>query len=299
MQTTSFLQVIKDLSTPMPPKPTLIGEVLCPLKDVRAVVFDVYGTLFISGSGDISTAAAKNNAKAFELAAEQAGIRLAAGDVTAQAAITRFTECIEGVHRELHQEGVDAPEVNIVDMWEEVCAELAAEDQLIGVQGKREQYELLALSYECRVNPVWPMPDMEQTLAKLRENLRLGIVSNAQFYTPLLFTALTGKRIDEHGIEPDLCVWSYTEGRAKPSMKLFDRLLERLFTQSNIRPEQVVYVGNDMRNDIWTATMAGCQTVLFAGDSRSLRLREDDERCHGLAPDAVIKDLKRLPQLIS
>jgi putative hydrolase of the HAD superfamily len=49
-----------------------------------------------------------------------------------------------------------------------------------------------------------------------------------------------------------------------------------------------------MLKDIWPATRLGFKTALFAGDRRSLRLREDDERCRVLQPDLVIDQLEQL-----
>ena len=91
----------------------------------------------------------------------------------------------------------------------------------------------------------------------------------------------------------ELCVWSYELLEAKPSPLLFASVLERLAEQG-IAPGETLYVGNDCLNDIWSAQGAGCRAVLFAGDERSLRLREDDERCRDLHPDAVITELSQL-----
>jgi putative hydrolase of the HAD superfamily len=41
------------------------------------------------------------------------------------------------------------------------------------------------------------------------------------------------------------------------------------------------------------------KTVLFAGDQRSLRLREDRTEVAGLIPDAIITELRQLPGIIS
>jgi putative hydrolase of the HAD superfamily len=49
-----------------------------------------------------------------------------------------------------------------------------------------------------------------------------------------------------------------------------------------------------MLNDMLPAYAEGFQTALFAGDKRSLRLREDDPRCKNLSPDLVITDLRQL-----
>jgi putative hydrolase of the HAD superfamily len=61
---------------------------------------------------------------------------------------------------------------------------------------------------------------------------------------------------------------------------------------------ECIYVGNDMLNDIYCAKSAGCKTVLFAGDRRSLRLRENDERCLAIRPDAVITSLIQLSGMV-
>jgi putative hydrolase of the HAD superfamily len=60
----------------------------------------------------------------------------------------------------------------------------------------------------------------------------------------------------------------------------------------------VLYIGNDIRNDIWPADRLGCRTALFAGDARSLRLREDDERLSDVKPDRVVTALGQIHQQI-
>ncbi len=49
-----------------------------------------------------------------------------------------------------------------------------------------------------------------------------------------------------------------------------------------------------MLNDIYPAKKAGFNTALFAGDTRSLRLRKDVAECKTLSPDIVITDLIQL-----
>jgi putative hydrolase of the HAD superfamily len=66
-----------------------------------------------------------------------------------------------------------------------------------------------------------------------------------------------------------------------------------------ISREQAAFIGNDMRNDIAPAHAAGLQTVLFAGDARSLRMRWDEPCCKDLQPDLRITHLNQLASLIS
>ena len=79
--------------------------------------------------------------------------------------------------------------------------------------------------------------------------LFLGIVSNAQAYTPLLFEAFFEDDMAALGFEDMLCIWSYEHGTAKPGKMLYELCAERLLALDGIRPNQVLYIGNDRRND--------------------------------------------------
>jgi putative hydrolase of the HAD superfamily len=143
---------------------------------------------------------------------------------------------------------------------------------------------------------VFPMPNVKQTLAACRQRrLTMGIISNAQFYTPYLFAQLLGKNMESLGFYSDLILFSYELGHAKPSPHLFDIMRDRL-GRRKIPPDAVLYVGNDMLNDIYPASITGFNTALFAGDARSLRLRESEPKCRGLVPDLVVIDLMQLAE---
>jgi len=49
-----------------------------------------------------------------------------------------------------------------------------------------------------------------------------------------------------------------------------------------------------MLNDIYPAQRAGFKTGLFAGDTRSLRLRKNEPVCENMSADIVITDLIQL-----
>jgi putative hydrolase of the HAD superfamily len=159
--------------------------------------------------------------------------------------------------------------------------------------------DTLVIDYETRVNPTQPMPGLADLLDELRtRGLILSIISNAQFYTPLLFEAFLGKTIDELGFCPDCNVWSYEELEGKPSRKLYQLAAKRLKAHHNLTPSQCLYIGNDMRNDIWPAQALRFRTALFAGDRLSLRRRECHPACADLLADAEITELRQiLPML--
>ncbi|VGO12959.1 hypothetical protein PDESU_01513 [Pontiella desulfatans] len=280
------------------PLPTGAEAKLNRLNGVKAVLFDVYGTLFASGSGDVGTAAATDTAEALTQSLVVAGFE---GELEQAGLIGKDmlkSEILEW-HRAGHKAGADFPEVEITKVWKKMIDSLRHTQTLSTAETDFDQIRRLGLEYECRVNPVFPMPGCIETLRTLKERkLPLGIVSNAQYYTPLLFSAFFKQTVEEIGFDPECCVWSFKELKAKPSADLFPKAARYLEKNHGIQLSETVYVGNDMLNDIYTASQAGCKTILFAGDQRSLRLREDDERCKNLKPDAVITSLAQLPELV-
>ena len=185
--------------------------------------------------------------------------------------------------------------MDIVDVWDRVLAALFRDCLIDHAFFDEESLQQLALEYEVRVNPVWPMPGCEQVLGALRDaGLHLGIVSNSQFFTPELFPALLGKSVEQLGFHPELRFYSYRSQQAKPGFHLFQAAYFLLDIKLGIAAEQALYVGNDMLNDIFPAQMIGFRTALFAGDARSYRPRTDDPRVDGVTPDLVLTELGQL-----
>lgn len=283
----NLAQRIKNLSSPLQPIDAGAVESLASLDDLQAVLFDVYGTLIISSSGDIGVATAQDSAAAFAEAIK--AVRLPADCITPRRAVDRLREVIGQHHARRRAGGIDYPEVDIREVWSEV---LAAGCDL---HPPRDVLEALTIEYECRVNPTWPMPDLLPTLEALRAaGLKLGIVSNAQFFTPLLFDAFLGQSLSQLGFDPDLRIYSFELLEAKPSTALYQLAAARLRERENIQPHQTLYLGNDMLNDIAPAQQVGFRTALFAGDRRSLRLRPGDQRVAGIRPDMTLTALASL-----
>lgn len=286
----NFPEIIKACSSPLEPLETGLSPRLPDSRfrpQLKAVLFDVYGTLFISASGDIGQGGSITPLGLGDLC-----MRFGISD-SAEQVLSRYRRGIAEEHRRsLETEGANSsdvfqPEVRVEEIWNE----------LYHFQNMDAAMEF-ALRYECLVNPVYPMPSLGFVLEDVQNaGLSMGIVSNAQFFTPLLFNAFLGKGIKELGFAEELCVFSFLLGEAKPSARLFeiprDILLDR-----GIDPESILYVGNDMLNDILCAKDAGFRTALFAGDSRSLRLREGDERVRGCEPDWIITSLDQLQAFI-
>jgi putative hydrolase of the HAD superfamily len=286
------------------------------------VLFDIYGTLFISAAGEIQHIADVADIADIQDSRNEEGGR--AEGMTVPGALSGeytgpfrrkelaayFHSAVLKIHRERAAQTPFA-EVRAEEIWAAFLRSRPspAKTSAFLPGSPEERAEELALRFELAVNPVYPMPGLEETLGGLKKaGYILGLISNAQFFTPLLFDAFLGAPPEALGFDPSLLVYSYEAGEAKPSPRLFARALDRLALRG-IGAENCLYVGNDMRNDIRGAASAGCQTVLFAGDGRSLRLRETGPAAGGLSfsmpggpaagsilPSAVIR---RLTDLLS
>jgi len=278
-------EIFRKCFRPLAPLPSGETPVLRPLPDLRAVLFDLYGTLLVSGSGEVGTVAAPCD-QALREAMAAVGLHLKG---PADEAVELWFETIRRSHAQLREQGIDYPEVQV---------ELRHRCWLDGEPLDEQQIRRLAVEYEARANPCWPMPGLEETLQRLRSKRKLlGIISNAQFYTPELFPALLGKTAEQMGFDPELTFYSYRHGRAKPGTYLHQQAAERL-AQKGVAPSEVLYVGNDMLNDIWPAAQVGFATALFAGDRRSLRWREDRPELAGLRPRLILTSLAELDRCV-
>jgi putative hydrolase of the HAD superfamily len=296
-----LIDILKRHAHPLAPAPTDAVSQLRPLPQIRAVLFDIYGTLIVSGSGDVGSAQETSRAAYMQQTLSEHGHSCLSHGV---ADSNRFQAVIRAHHERARAAGNSTPEVEIRDVWREFIRTRAgtlpgqhdsdSESDRLPDSDPLANYEALAADYEGRTNPVWGMPGAVQTLQELgAAGLQLGIVSNAQFYTPLLFPALFDKTLAELGVRADTCFFSYQGLVAKPGAAMYGQARQQL-DNLGISADETLYVGNDMLNDIWAAAQIGFRTALFAGDARSLRMRVDDSRADGLNPDLVLTELGQL-----
>ncbi len=285
------VDLVHRLLAPLDIEKTSYPVSLSPLT-AKVIIFDIYGTLLSSAAGDVGTDFVAQNTTSFQQALVDGGL-IRPSDELAEEGTRLIEEEIKLAHGMSKQQGIRFPEVDILQIWKGVLLQLG--------YGARDifQVRLLALSYECRTNPVWPMEGLAPFFQALSgKGISLGILSNAQFYTPILLETLLGQPLERLGFYLDLVIWSYRAGEGKPSPRLFKQMNRRL-SNIGVEPHEVVYVGNDMLKDVWPASVAGWQTILFAGDTRSFRLRQEDERIVGVEADRVINDLCQLVQILT
>ena len=291
------------------PIPTELEPSLKKLDGIKVVLFDIYGTLLVSSSGDVGTdkefdetssitdEAVSSSRRALLEMLSELGMGLDdARSVVRQAILDK--------HKTLRELGIPYPEIDIVALWKQIITgkfapSTSAQDSVQRLGWSDSKVRKLAIHYELANNSVFPMPSMTQTLTAIGDKgLKLGIVSNAQFYTPIIVEAFCGKRIKELGFDGHLSFFSYVFGRAKPDVFLYQQAANAL-QEMGVEPANVLYVGNDVTKDMVPAKTVGFQTGLFAGDQRSLRFGQYTLPMLSSWVDLVFTDLSQIDECLS
>lgn len=290
-----LIKRIRELNTPLMPAPADIFPCCKRMTGLRAVLCDVYGTLLVSRAGGLADNYGPDRPAALRAALQSVGWNV--DMTTAVDGVNLFDAVLASEHARLHAGGIKHPEVDVRVIWKKTLAGLPCGSTLALTKNDK-LIARLAVEYESRINPVWPMPDMEETFSRLASaGLALGIVSNAQFYTPLTLTALLGEEW-KSWFPSSLCFWSYEYKEAKPGLGLYRRALAALNESFGISPQETVMLGNDVENDLRPALACGCRAVLFAGDGRGCRLGIEDRRQVASWPWSTITNWSQLAEML-
>jgi putative hydrolase of the HAD superfamily len=282
------------------------------LSDIRVVIFDVYGTLFNYWKPQFAGEPDKTNAllETFAATISYFGMGRYLMEMSPhnppEKTLWDLYHGLIALKRELLAgKGLEYPEIRIEEVWHTILLMLKRRGYSFAKNDLGADDELsrcIAYYYNFHVFNRGLYPGVSETLLSLkRKSMALGILSNAQFYTPIDMTLFlrdaSGGRIDDMAevFDNDLVFFSYEYRMAKPSRELFRRLFDALY-EYQVLPAQSVFVGNDVSADIRPARDAGMKTALFAGDDTCIFARDGDD---GVVPDIVFSDWNELPELVS
>jgi len=228
--------------------------------NIRAVIFDIYGTLLEVGPPppdadarwqhlcrDLLRAAPRLSRLQFSVAARQVIARL---------------------HEAAHARGIPWPEVH----WPSVVSEIMPELTRLS----RPDQEHFLFRYIQTDHSTCMTAETAAALRWLKDRpTLLGIASNAQAYTLRELTeALATHGLGMDFFESCLCFWSFEHGFSKPDPHVFQIFTARLVALG-LSPPEILMVGDRLDNDIAPARAHGWQTWQFGsaadGDWASLR----------------------------
>jgi putative hydrolase of the HAD superfamily len=295
MQDMPLAKIALSLLHPIETHSSSVKPKLRKIPGIRAVVFDVYGTLLTNKTGSNSLFEPDiESDKLIIESLEEAGFDVMEHDIS-------LSELYKGhvrAHYDIrHSEGITYPEINICDVWQDFLNELFVDSIIDGDLTERSILRVI-ITHECKVNPVWHTKGSLELIRRLQDhNIRSGTISTAQFYTPITMEALYQNSLETLGFKKPICIWSYEHRHRKPSALLF-KLCEEGLKVLGMTPSETLYVGNDMLNDIVPAHKAGFKTALFAGNERSIRLHEDIEECARTKPTIIVNSFDQVANCI-
>jgi putative hydrolase of the HAD superfamily len=145
-------------------------------------------------------------------------------------------------------------------------------------------------------------PETHSTLQKLRQNKRLGLITNFD-HPPYIYSLLSEEKLDDFF---ELITISGEIGFKKPDPRIFGQTLEKV----DIRPEQVIYVG-DTDSDITGAKKAGIIPILIQREksetnrnaldfhSENNNMDKFDKKSSVYTDAIIIRRLSELPNILS
>ncbi len=280
---------------------------------VKVVLWDVYGTICGVGVGDLEQSLGNQGrlSQAAGFLAEEYGItgtlsKVEPGKKAGVVLAELYHRYIDESHSQSRTRGVEYPEVVIERIWLRILRDC----RQWGYKRSFDEPELhtayrWAYFFDSAMQHTYLLPGAAGTLRALAEKeLVQGIISNAQFYTPLHLRRLLRKAEGRDEFElaeffsEQLTILSYEMGCSKPNPAGFEHV-KVILSSLGIGPDRILYVGNDMLNDIWAAKQHGMRTALWAVDGGSVVWRDDDERCNDSPPDAVITEAGQLVEMIA
>jgi len=240
--------------------------------DVRAIVFDVNGTLVRIVTED---------------GMDQV-FRAAGHFLTYQGVDLRRHE-VRDLYFALMKEQLQAspeayPEFDAVAIWGRIIAEHATDFTRALPAEKLEQMPLFLAEMSRGISRrrLGLYPHVRGVLGVLRERFPLAVVTDAQ-------SAYARGELHKVGLLDyfDPIVVSGDHGYRKPDQRLFRLALDRM----GVAAGEALYVGNDMRCDIFGAQQVGMPTVMVDSDQGS-------KVHHDCVPDHTITDFRELLKIL-
>ena len=310
-QYATYLDTRRDLSWPAPAaverpkaKPHLVR-----LPEVRAVLWNVYGTLLAVAGGELY----------FEH--PQRFVMDVALDKTIQefkmwASMTRKpgqpADYLRRVYADLliEQRMVPGgnekyPEIVSERLWEGFIKKLLQKDYKFdaGFYGSLNEFSRkVAYFFHASLQTPVAYPGAADALRHVRENVRAqGFLADGQAFT----LAQLQRGLDQQGgpanlgevLDPALCILSHEVKGRKPSERLFRQALSAL-SEKGIEAGEVLHVGARLPQDIAPARKLGMKTGLFAGDKTSLQASAEQLKDRASRPDVMLTELSQIADVV-
>ncbi|WP_020469996.1 HAD family hydrolase [Zavarzinella formosa] len=280
------------------------------LSGVRAVLFNVYGTLMAIPEGELK----------FDLENEFiVGVALekTIHEFKMWASMSRKpgqpSEYMKEVYRKVVAElrlmpsaGEKYPEILAEKVWESIIKKLFQKDYKFDATfyGSLNDYsKKVAYFFHASLQGTGCYPCAAETMAELAgRHISLGLLGDGQCFTPTQLARGLAKQREgtvlDHLVPASRRLLSHSLNARKPSDTMFQAALETL-GEAGIEASETLHVGSSLTRDIGPAKKWGMKTALFAGDRASLSATGEQLKDPQYRPDAMLTELSQLLDMIS
>jgi FMN phosphatase YigB (HAD superfamily) len=309
-QYASYLDTRKDLFWPAEPKvlPVKARPHLEPLPEVRAVLWNVYGTLLAIAEGELLF----EHANAF--------IMSNALDKTIQefkmwGSMTRKpgqpSDYMQSIYTQILTEqksvlggGERFPEVASERVWEAIIKRLLQKDYKFDAAffGSLNEFSRkVAYFFHASLQGTAAYAGAAAALQHAHDSgLAQGLLADGQCFTTVQLQrgldSQNGGRLDDLLTEGLVVLSCDVRGR-KPSDRLFRQAVNAL-NEKGIVPAEVLHVGSRLQQDLVPAKRLGMRTALFAGDKGSLQVTPEQLKDTATRPDVLLTELSQIAEVV-
>jgi len=301
-----------ELRWPAPPKfhRAKAASHIDPLPDVRAVLWNLYGTLIRISDGEL-----------LHLHPQKLRMEVALDKTIHEfnmwQSMTRRPgapwEYLFTVYRRIVEESQlvgsnrvgDVPEVDSAAVWLRILEMLGQKEYSYDARqyGNLEELsEKVAYFFHSALQGHEAAPEAALALSALAQSgIPQGLLAGAQCFSVVQLTR--DLRDQEPGasvanlLHPELLALSYREQVRKPSMTLFAAAYRRL-KALNLEPHQVLYVSSRVQDDLAVAKSIGFRTAIYAGEKLGLAVTLEELQNPDVCPDRMLTRLSQIRDVL-
>jgi FMN phosphatase YigB (HAD superfamily) len=310
-QYAAYLDTRHDLAWPAPPevdglkaRPHLVR-----LPQVRAVLWNVYGTLLRIAGGElwfehpqafVMNVALDKTIQEYKMWASMSRKPGQPADYMKQLYDSVLIE-----HRAVPGGTEKYPEVASDRVWEALIKKLFQKDYKFdaGFFGSLNEFSRkVAYFFHASLQGTACYDGAAKALRYVaKKGIKQGLLADGQCFTRVQLqrglAAQDSEAVLDKLLDKDLIVLSYEFRGRKPSERLFRQAVQAL-TQQGIAANQVLHVGTSITRDLAPARRLGMRTALFAGDRTSLQASAEQLKGPASRPDVLLTELSQIADII-
>ncbi len=291
------------------PKAVNANPSIKPLPGIKAVLWDVYGTLLRVSDGRFTL-----------FPDEEARLQVALDKTIHefnmwnhmyrkpgppwQSMIGLYRSTIERLSMRASAKG-DTTDVNLVETWLALISKLFEKEYKYdeGTYGDLDEFsEKVAFFFHCclqateaRANAVQAMSDVAAA------GLTQGFLSDGQSFSllqTLKALSMQAELPPLHEIfRPQSLIFSYQNGVRKPSKSLFAQAVQQM-RGLGIQPDEVLHISCRLSTDLVPAKQAGMKTALLVSEKLGLEVDPTVLKDPATRPDRLLTELNQLRSIL-